>query len=104
MPPNALVILDDGDKNLVKDVGARLAEAVVGLPPAGHKPDLAGEGDVCGREADGDDVVLVEDRPVQVEQGHVESVWLCQHVSAIKRHVGVCLVISLLSQVYENEL
>ena len=58
MPPDALVILDDGDENLVEDVGARLPEAVVRLAPARHQPDLPGEADVGWREADGDDVVL----------------------------------------------
>ena len=81
MPPDALVILDDGDEDLVKDVGPSLAEAVVGLAPAGHEADLASEGDVGGRQADGDDVVLVEHRPLQVQQGHVKTVWLGQHVS-----------------------
>ena len=81
MPPDALVILDDGDENLVKDVGPGLAEAVVGLAPASHEANLAGEGDVGGRQADGDDVVLVEHRPLQVQQGHVKTVRLGQHVS-----------------------
>ena len=57
-----------------------LAECVVSFAPARHQADLAREGDVGRRQADGDDVVLVEDRPVQVQQGHVEPVGLSQHV------------------------
>ena len=39
-----------------------------------------------GGQADGDDVVLVEDQPVQVQQSHIEPVRLCQHVSGTDSH------------------
>ena len=81
VPVDALLVLDDGDQHLVQDVGPCLPKGVVSLAPSSHHPDLASEGDVPGGQADGDDVVLVEDRPVQVQQGHVEPVRLCQHVS-----------------------
>ena len=80
MPPNAVLVFNYWHKNFVQNVGPGLAEGVVGLAPAGHQADLAGEGDVRGREADGDDVVLVEDRPVKVQKSHVEPVRLGQHV------------------------
>ena len=65
----------------MQDVGACLAEAVISLAPAGNEADLASQGNVGGREADGDDVVLVEHRSLQVKQCHVKTVWLGQHVS-----------------------
>ena len=65
----------------MKDVGTSLAEAVVSLAPARHQTNLASQVDVTGWQTDGDDVVLVEHWPVQVEQSNIISVRLCQHVS-----------------------
>ena len=89
MPADALVVLDDGDQHLVQDVGPSLAEAVVCLAPASHQTNLASEVDVGGRQTDGDDVVLVEHRPVQVQQSHVEPVGLRQHVPETSRQSAV---------------
>ena len=80
MPADALLVFDDRHQNFVQDVGPRLPESVISFAPARHQADLACERDVGGRQADGDDVVLVEDRPVQVQQSHVEPVGLRQHV------------------------
>ena len=81
MPADALVVLDDGDQHLVQDVGPSLAEAVVCLAPARHQTNLASEVDVGGRQTDGDDVVLVEDRSVKMKKSYVEPIWLSQHIS-----------------------
>ena len=81
MPADALVVLDDGDQHLVQDVGSSLAEAVVCLAPASHQTNLASEVDVGGRQTDGDDVVLVEDRSVKMKKSYVEPIWLSQHIS-----------------------
>ena len=81
MPADALVVLDDGDQHLVQDVGPCLAEAVVCLAPARHQTNLASEVDVGGRQTDGDDVVLVEDRSVKMKKSYVEPIWLSQHIS-----------------------
>ena len=83
MPPDAVLVFNDRHQNLVKDVGPRLPECVISFAPASHQADLAGERYVWGRETDGNDVVLVEDRPVQAQQGHVEPVGLSQHVPGV---------------------
>ena len=80
MPADALLVFDDRHQNFVQDVGPRLPESVISFAPARHQADLACERDVGGRQADGDDVVLVEHRPVQVQQSNVEPVGLRQHV------------------------
>ena len=83
MPADAVLVFNDRHQDLVKDVGPCLPECVISFAPASHQADLAGERYVWGRQADGDDVVLVEDRPVQVQQGHVEPVGLSQHVPGV---------------------
>ena len=40
VPPDAFLVLDDGDQDLVQDVGTGLAERVVRLAPPGHYADL----------------------------------------------------------------
>ena len=80
MPADAVLVFNDWHQNFVKDVGPRLPECVIGFAPSSHQADLACERYVWGRQTDGDDVVLVEDRPVQVQQSHVEPVGLRQHV------------------------
>ena len=81
MPPNAFIILDYWHQDLVQNVGSCLAETVVCLAPACHQTNLAGEIDIRRRQADGNDVVLVEDRAVEMKQCHIKSVRLGQHVS-----------------------
>ena len=81
MPPNTFIILDDWHQDLVKNVGSRLAETVVSFAPSCHQTNLASQVNVRRREADGDNVVLIEDRAVQMKQCHIESVRLGQHVS-----------------------
>lgn len=83
MPADAVLVFNDRNQDLVKDVGPCLPECVISFAPASHQADLAGERYIWGRQTDGDDVVLVEDRPVQVQQGHVEPVGLSQHVPEI---------------------
>ncbi len=51
VPRAALAVVDDGHKNLVQQVGARLAERVVRLAPAGHHAHLALQRVVALREA-----------------------------------------------------
>ena len=80
MPADAVLVFNDWHQNFVKDVGPRLPECVIGFAPSSHQADLACERYVWGRQTDGNDVVLVEDRPVQVQQSHVEPVGLRQHV------------------------
>ncbi len=43
VPPLALAVVDDGDLDLVEDVGAGLAERVVCLAPAGNRSLHAGQ-------------------------------------------------------------
>ena len=83
MPADAVLVFNDWHQNFVKDVGPRLPECVISFAPASHQANLAGERYVWGRQTDGNDVVLVEDRPVQVQQGHVEPVGLSQHVPGV---------------------
>ena len=80
MPADAVLVFNDWHQNFVKDIGPRLPECVISFAPASHQADLAVERDVWGRQTDGNDVVLVEHRPVQAQQGHVEPVGLSQHV------------------------
>merc|ERR1711892_1521345 len=92
---SALLVLDDGHQHFMQDVSPSLAKRVVSLAPTCHHPNLAGERNVPGRQADGDDVVLVEDGPVQVQESNVEPVWLCQHVSKIWMNYNVINFVSL---------
>ena len=88
MPSDAVLVFNDWHQDFVKDVGPRLPECVISFAPASHQADLPGERNVWGRQTDGNDVVLVEDRPVQVQQGHVEPVGLSQHVPETGDRLG----------------
>ena len=89
MPADAVLVFNDRHQDFVQDVGPRLPEGVISFPPASHQADLACERYVGGRQTDGDDVVLVEHRPVQVQQSHVEPVGLRQHVPETSRQSAV---------------
>ena len=73
----------------MKNVGASLAERIISLAPSCHHPNLATKGNVPGGQADGDDVVLVEDWPVKVKESNIKPVWLGQHVSEIKLTISI---------------
>jgi len=94
MPLYALFVLDDGHKDLMKNIGASLAERIISLAPSCHHPNLATKGNVPGGQADGDDVVLVEDWPVKVKESNIKPVWLGQHVSKIWMNSNVINFVS----------
>jgi len=83
MPRDAFLILYDRHKNLVKDICSSFPKTVVSLSPSRNQANFACEGYVSWRKTNWDDIVLVEDRSVEVKKSHVVTVGLGQHVSEI---------------------
>lgn len=75
VPGFTLVILDDGNVNLLQQSGSiAIGERGIRLPPASHDAVPAFEGDASRRQADGKDVVRVPGCLVQLEDSDVKAI------------------------------